>query len=149
MYFKNSEVIILLKKSGWEEKRRINSEFISNLYKTYGYTPLIKVITFLQNFYGLTIFFKNKRNGLDDNFSFDLTRAFEIEVIERVKDNYEPRIGKELCIIGTAYREHFILLMDVEGNVYGAYDDYLVFIASSGYEAIEAILEDKIFKEIP
>ena len=148
MFFKNRQTLELLTQSGWTENRVIDSKIIIDFYYANGCPIIEKAISFLKSFYGITIMFTNKRTQQLDNFSFNLIRAFEIEVMERIKEDYEPRIRRELCIIGTAYREHFVLLMDDLGVVYGGYDHFFVEIAKSGYEAIEAIINDSDFLEI-
>ncbi len=72
----------------------------------------------------------------------------EMEVTERILGDYQNRIKKRLCSIGTAYREHFVLLMADDNHIYGGYDDLLYFIANSPENAIEAIILDYDFIEI-
>ena len=136
-------------KSGWFEGRNVDVERYTKLYKEEGFPVLNSAISFLREFGGLNVQFKNLRNGIMDDFTFDVVRALELEVRERVVDDYEPRIGyMQMCLIGTAYREHFVLLMDTGGRVFGGYDSNFVKIADSGEEAIEAIINDYAFEEI-
>lgn len=144
----NSIVREVLIKNGWFNSRLINPTEIELLYTRNSYPILDCVIEFLKNFYTLKIVFSNKKTGNLDDINFDVKRAMDMESIERVIIDYEPRIKKKLCIIGSAYREHFILLMDEDGSVYGGFDTYFVKIAPSGYLAIEAIILDKEFEEI-
>lgn len=139
----------LLIKSGWYENRRIDTSNLLEKVSENGYEILPKVIEFLKEFDGLIIRFYNLKNSLaDDDVTIDFNKASELECIERIREDYQHRIGKRLCVIGTAYREYFVLIMDEEGRVYGGYDDYLVKIADSAIEAINAIVSGKKFTEI-
>ena len=150
LMIENTELLVLLKKSGWSEQRKINRNKTIKMLESEGYQPFDKVVDFLSQFEGITILFHNEKNGLkNDDISFDYYRATQIEVPERILNTYVPRIKKSLCLIGSAYREHFVLMMSEDGNVYGGYDHYLCKISNSGIGAIEAIILDKDFIEIP
>lgn len=139
-----------LKKAGWDYNRLINTTDFVKAYQEYGFPILNHVLEFLSRFGNLKINFLNLRNGIDDNFDFDVRHGLEVEVIERVKEDYMPRINnKKMCIIGTAYRDHYVLLMDEDGKVYGGYDSYFVKIGDSGENAIEAIIEGRQSDVIP
>ena len=104
----------------------------------------------MEVFGDLIIYFENKKNGIkSDDINFDIKHALNLEAAEYVVENYVPRIKKELCIIGSAYRDHFILMMSDDGNVYEGYDYFLCKIAGSGEGAMEAIILGHDFEEIP
>ncbi|HTM99774.1 MAG TPA: SUKH-3 domain-containing protein [Pedobacter sp.] len=146
--FKNAEVEKIVRDAMLNTQQQDKNEIIE-LIKIEGYPIFNSVIEFLTDFGGLHVYFKNQQNGIvNDDINFDLNHAFNLEVPERVFKDYIPRVKKELCIIGTAYRDHFILLMSNDGNVYGGYDDYLCKISNTGIGAIEAIILNQSFIEI-
>ncbi|MBS1567460.1 MAG: SUKH-3 domain-containing protein [Bacteroidetes bacterium] len=144
-----SEVLHLLKKAGWFEDRKVNRDEISETLRNEGYPVLERVVDFLAEFWGIVIYFENKRNGIKkDDISFDFEKATHLEVPERINEDYSKRIGKELCLVGSAYRDYMVLIMSDDGCVYGGYDDFLCKIADTGPEAIEAIVFGYEFSEI-
>jgi len=138
----------LLTQAGWSETRKVDRSKLIELITENNYDVLPKAIQFLEEFNGLIIKFTNLKNGGIDDITLDFNKATELEYPERIHEDYEPRIGKKLCAIGTAYRDHFILVMDEDGKVYGGYDSYLVKIADTGIDAIEAIVSNKEFIKI-
>lgn len=146
----NNEVKRILERAGWYADRRVNTKLIIDSLEEEGYTYSDIIIEFLEQFWELKIIFENKRNHLNEdviNFSFE--HASHLEVPERVNFNYSQRIDKKLCLIGSVYRDHMVLMMSEDGNVYAAYDNYLCFIAKDGYSALEAIILDLDFIEVP
>ena len=139
----------LLIKAGWNENRQVNRFQLTDQISKNGYEVLPEVVDFLEVFEGLTIRFPNLKNGINDDITLDFKKATELECPERIHEDYQPRIGKKLCIIGTAYRDHFVLIMAEDGKVYGGYDNYLVRISDTGIGAIEAIINNEKFTEIP
>ena len=128
----------------------MEANMITNILEKEGYSVLDNVVRFLQEFWDLTIYFENKRSGLkDDDISFLFEKATHWVAPERVRDDYSVRVGGELCLIGAAYRDYFVLMMSNDGSIYGAYENYLCKIGDSGYGAIEAIIFDYDFIEIP
>jgi len=140
----------LLEKAGWHEGRKLNYEYISEMVGTEGYAQMPNVISFLQEFLDIKILFKNKRNGLkNDDINFSFKEATNLVVPERINEDYAQRIGKEICLIGSAYREHMVLMMSNDGFVYAGYDNFLCKVADSGNEAIKSIIYDYDFVTIP
>ncbi len=138
----------ILKNAGWSNERKISKKHLEEKLIKEGYHPNSVILNFLSNYADLNCFFYNKRTEDKDDFSFNLDRAFELEVAEKINEDYYNRIKSNLCPIGTAYREHLVLLMDNEGKVYGAMDDYLVKIGNDYIFAINNIVNDIEFIEI-
>ena len=142
----DSQVLNILKKAGWYETRKLERHALINSINGEGYPIFENVVTFLQSFGNLIIRFANLQNNIkEDDINLNLTHAFSIEVPERVFNNYVPRIKKELVLIGTVYRDHMVLLMANDNNVYAGYDNYLCKVANSGIEAMEAIILNRNF----
>lgn len=140
----------VLKNSGWHEGRSLNKNEIIKQVIEEGYPILEKAISFMQSFGGLLIHFDNLLNGIkNDTVNLDFENATHIESREKVENRYVPRIKKELCLIGSAYRDNLILLMSADGYVYGAYENYLCLISATGEGALESIILNKNFIEIP
>ena len=84
-----------------------------------------------------------------DTLHFNACEAGAGEDARWVQGDYAPRIGNsKLCVIGEAYSNHLLLFMDDAGRVYGGYDDFLCDVASSGPEAIEALVANHTLPEI-
>jgi hypothetical protein len=143
------KVYSVLTKSGWHQSRELDERVIIEQITAEGYPVFEKVISFMKQFGGLFINFDNLQNGIkNDTIDLDFEKATHIEVPEKIKRNYVPRVKKDLCLIGTAYRDYLILLMSSDGFVYGAYENYLCFINKTGEGALESIILNKNFVEI-
>lgn len=131
------------------DRKRIELELLQNKIRAEGYPIFEIVISFLLEYRGKKFSFRNRRNNLkNDDIIIDFDYATNLENAERINEDYVPRIGKELCVIGAAYRDHFVLMMAADGSVYGGYSDYLCKIGNSGIDAIEAIMDDREFEEV-
>ncbi len=151
-----SEVESILLTSGWYKGRVVDIEPYSEVLKKYAYSVLDSAISFLSEYGNLKIVFVNKRNGKSDDITFDVKDAAEIEAAESINSDFLPRIRSSypdvinLCPIGTAYDDYFVLMMDEKGGVYGTYGNYLVRIADSGEAAIEKMIgTEGFYDEIP
>lgn len=145
----NSDTLVVLKDGGWFPGRNIDQSPIEQKIKNNGFFAFQAVLDFLSEFEGLAFKFLNRKNNLTDDFSFKLDRVLEIEVPERLIEDYMPRTNEKLCVIGTCYREHFVLMLSDTGKMYGAYDDYLVLMGESTASALNAIVCDHEFVKIP
>lgn len=142
----------LLIKAGWSEDRKVNRSALRRMIIENGYTAFHKVLDFLEAFEGIVIKYQKANTGTEGDISFDFEKAAELEIPEKICGDYQMRIGRELCIIGTASKSHLILIMDEDGKVYGGYDNYLIKISDSGIGAIEALvnnIDNKEFVKIP
>lgn len=137
-----------MERAGWSENRRSDENLIKQQTMSEGYPILPAVVDFMKNFGGLVIYFQNKRNRIQDDINLDFEHATHLETKGKIIIAYKPRIGKSLCPVGTAYRDHLVLLMSEDGNLYGAYEDYLCYTSDSGIGEIEAIVTNKNSLEI-
>lgn len=135
-------------KAGWSPSRKVETLFLRKAIEEAGYTWFENASSFLSSFSGLSLISTWLNNSGDVNF--DVERAVRVLDPLWVFDDYAARIGKSVfCPIGLAYSSHFILFMSEDGCVYGAFDDFLAYIAPSGLEAIENLLLRKDIAEIP
>lgn len=149
MYAYTNEIEIVLFNSGWtigrkadisKEKKCLNKE-------NYILTPIVEI--FLQEYGGLTIYFKTISEQ-EDFVHFDVCRAIKDFDKQWICDDYMNRISSSnLCIIGQAYSNHLTLLMDEFGVVYGCYDDLLYLMGKSGEVAIKNLITKNGIIEIP
>ncbi len=143
------KILEVLRQLGWVENKTNTRDDIISMIQKENYPVFDAVVDFLQLFLDSVIYFENKRNGLkNDDINFSFERATNLEVPERVNGSYARRVGKKLCLIGSAYREHMVLMMSEDGYVYGGYDDFLCEISNTGLGSIEAIIYDYDFIEI-
>jgi hypothetical protein len=145
----DNETLKVLTNGGWFPGRNVGKQNVELELKKEGFLVFDEVLNFLSEFEGLSFKFFNKRNKMMDDFNFNLHRVLEIEFPEKIIERYMPRTGEKLSVIGTCYREYFILFLSDSGKMYGAYDDYLVLMGNDGYEAINNIVSDHDFIEIP
>ncbi len=143
------DILDVLQQLGWVENKTNTKDDIISIIQKEGYPAFTAVVDFLKLFLDSVIYFENKRNGLkNDDMNFSFERATNFEAPERINGSYSQRIGKELCLIGSAYRDHMVLMMSEDGYVYGGYDNFLCKISNTGLGAIEAIIYDRDFIEI-
>ena len=147
--FSNTIVEKIVRQSGWDETRKANRAKLAEKIKKEGHLILENGLDFMEQFEGLIIYFENKKNGIkNDDINFDFEHATHLIDAERINPDYSVRIKKPLMLIGSAYRDHFVLLMSDDNNVYGAFDSFICKIADTGIDAIEAIILDKDFETI-
>ena len=88
-----------------------------------GYVLNANVLEFIQNFANLELDIPAFRvEGKTDKLHFNLIKACEGIYPEKVKEEYEPRVGEALVVLGQAYSEHLTLMFSQSGKIYGAYD---------------------------
>lgn len=129
--------------------RQTDSQLIKNKLEDAGFLVFDEVLDFLSQFEGLKFTFLNRKNDKIDDFNFVLDRVLEIEVPEKLTEDYISRVGQKLSVIGTCFREHFVLLLSEKGEMYGAFDDYMVLMGKSVPIALNGIVYDYEFIEVP
>lgn len=78
----------------------------------------------------------------------DPLAAMRVIYRERVQE-YEERLGVGLTVIGLMDCGHLTLMMDAAGHVFGGADDYLVLVGRNGKDALDAIIGDEPFSNVP
>jgi len=143
------ETEVLLRKAGWKENRVIDTTRYEKILLEEGFEVTDCVIKFLKEFGGLIIRHPHaKVSGTEDYFHLDAAKAARRVDPNWVREDYSQRVGKKLCVIGDAFNEYMVLSMSADGEVFAGFDDILVYVGSSGEEAIEAICSGKELPEI-
>ncbi|MDZ4957095.1 hypothetical protein GNF51_15070, partial [Clostridium perfringens] len=138
-----NKVIESLKKSGWHSSRNIDISIYEEAYKSEGYKVSEIIIEFLKKFGGLDIIIPAfRRPESTDKVYIHPIRAINGIYRGNVLE-YEERIGKSIVVIGETQNEQLVLLMDENGEVYVAFDDYLAKIGNNIYEALDTFCESK------
>jgi len=139
----------LLKKAGWYDKRVIDTGVYEDTLRKRRYPVHECVLQFLREFGGLTVIHPHKHfPNEEDRFHLNASKAANSIDFSRVK-SYSARIGTPLCVIGQAYREYMVLLMDSNERIYAGYDGLLIKVGDSAVEAIEALCTGASFSKIP
>lgn len=144
----SSSTLASLSHAGWHAGRSTGTLSYRLCLAAEGYAWFTAVAAFLGEFGGLALNFPDK-SGQPDTLHFNACEASAGVDARWVRDDYALRIGNTaLCVIGAAYSNHLLLFMDDAGRVYGGYDDFLCVVASSGPEAIEALVSNQLLPEI-
>lgn len=145
----SDKVLGILKSSGWKPCRKVDTNKFVKILEAEGYTVYNSVLIFLESFGNLRIVFPSLFK--DENFdtiTFNIEKAVKEISHDWILEEYSERVGTKLCLIGQGFSNHMSLSMDINGKVYGGYDDFLVLIGNSGNEAIELLCTRKKFTEI-
>ena len=143
----SASALASLSQAGWLAGRATGTLSYRLCLSAEGYAWFPAVATFLGEFGGLALTFPDKSEN-PDTLHFNACEASAGVDARWVRDNYAPRIGNaNLCMI-SAYSNHLLLFRDDAGRVYGGYDDFLCQVASSGAEAIEALVSNRPLPEI-
>ena len=137
----------ILEAQGWSETREVDPGVYVRVLEAEGYPVHPCVREFLRSFASIRAFFTTPE-GEDNDFFLDPVEAVDFIYMERVAEDYSPRVGLSLCVIGLYHHNNMVLMMDSGGAVYGGYDETLMHIADSAEEAIEAMVAGAAFSEI-
>ena len=137
----------ILQAAGWSETRDVDPGVYRRVLEAEGYPVHPCVEEFLRSFASIRAFFTTPQ-GEDNDFFLDPVEAVDFIYMERVAEDYSPRVGMPLCVIGLYHHDNMVLLMDSGGGVYGGHDETLLHVADSAEEAIEAMIMGAEFTEI-
>jgi hypothetical protein len=139
----------LLEAAGWSDSREIDTTGYEKTLRERSYPVHPSVLEFLSRFGGLIVIHPHARvPGMQDRFHFDASRAAESVFPAWVKE-YSARLNAPLCVVGQAYREYMVVMMDPQGRMFAGYDHILVELGTSFVEAIENICAGKQHPRIP
>lgn len=140
-----------LRAAGWREGRSIRTDHWESLLRSAGNPIHPAVITFLRELGGLKVVHPHwGLPGEYDNFHLSPSAAMEHFAIEGDGlYDYNDRVGKLLCAIGTSSADRMLLMMDIDGIVYTAVDDLLFLVGNSDTEVLEALCADIKLPPIP
>ncbi|AYA37878.1 hypothetical protein D3Y59_12990 [Hymenobacter oligotrophus] len=145
----SDEVLQLLQEAGWYKGRSVDTNRYAAATRANNCAWQEPAQRFLAEFGGLLLRFL-RRDGSVTTLHFNVSQALATHNSSQVFTDCMARLGSEgLTVIGQAYAEDLVLLMDGEGRVYGGgCDDCLYLIAHSGEEAIETICLDLAFEVV-
>jgi hypothetical protein len=145
----SEQTLQCLRRAGWTPGSIVDITTFEALLTEAGFCAHDAALTFLREFGGLRIQYPHaKLAGMTDDMHFDPSIIVKHVVSDDV-DAYGKVIGRKLCPIGEAARGYLVLMMDEQGAVYGAYDDFFAEVADSGPAAIESLCSGKELKSIP
>lgn len=128
----------LLTKSGWNPQRSIETDGIENWLRRNGYVLFPKVREFLSEFGNLVV--EYTQSGKQYELRLNASSVAGDLVQAQAAELYSSNTNIEFCPIGENTLTGEFLLMDRDGNVYGAFDEFLRLLGRSGEEGIENIL---------
>jgi hypothetical protein len=138
----------ILCRAGWHEDRLVDTSGYEEALQSRGYPFHPAVEDFLRHFGGLRVVHPHaKVTHMQDYFDLDASKAAESTLPEWVS-LYSERVGAPLCVIGMAFRDYMVLVMDPSGTVYAGYDNVLRKVGESGPDAIEALCSGRVLSEI-
>jgi len=143
----SEEVRHVLMEAGWRPGRRVRTRIYSLQLTAASYQWFPAVAAFLREFGGLHLQFL-RRDGSMGTLQFTPLMALQYQTPAQVQHYTQHLAPAPLCLIGQAYAEHLMLLMDAAGVVYGSFDHVLFRVGATGREAIEAICRDLEFQEL-
>ena len=146
LHFPN-EVRHLLLEAGWYAGRTINTDAYAQQLTDAGYNWSEAVEEFMREFGGLHLQFLRHDGSMA---SLQLEPLVALQYQQPAQETFyraNLRIPT-ICLIGQAYMEHLILLMDQAGRVYGSFDEMLYLVGNTGADAIQAICLDLPFREL-
>lgn len=130
-----------LRAAGWDSNRRLDTAPVIAAMTREGYTVFPVVNDFLATFGNLSLSYPHYRNPtLTDRCHFDAALAAQNVFTEHVS-YWSDRIGAPLCPVGEAFNDHMTVLMAQNGAVYGGFEETLVKLGNSGYEALNTLCE--------
>ena len=142
----SERTIALLQEAGWYPGRCISLRDFERVLEAEGYAVFPSVKEFLAEFGGLSIGYRYEPS-YEDRLNFDAAAAAGA-IFADVVLQYAERLGKPLCVIGEYYANHYTIMMDPVGTVYGAFDDILNLLGTSGSDAIENIISGQNIEPI-
>jgi hypothetical protein len=137
--------IRVLRTSNWHPGRRVDITDDLVALEREGYAQFPAATNFLREYSGLTV--KFYRNGFDrndgaDEVWFSVSRACEL-LDPAWTEEYSRRARVQLVPLGATYREHLALLIGVDGNWYGGFDDEFGLVGSDVLDLMENLIENK------
>ncbi|RTQ48561.1 hypothetical protein EJV47_16445 [Hymenobacter gummosus] len=143
------EVWHLLREAGWYEGRSLNASSLALANAAAGFPWSAAADDFLREFGGLLLRFL-RLDGSISNLNLNVPAALANPRLVQGRQELYQRLGPAtLTVIGIAYDEDLLLLMDERGRVYGSgCDDCLYLVGPDGPAAIAAVCLDMPFQQL-
>jgi len=138
--------VMRLKEAGWYADRSIDIDDVERQLGRLSYSPSSAVLRFLRGFSGLVLTYPYWRDEtLTDKCDLNPVPAAEEFPRQHLQD-YHPRVGTELTVIGKAFLDTRTLLMAQDGRVYmGMVEgpEMLELIGTSGIKALNHLCDPR------
>ena len=82
-----------------------------------------------------------------EKIHFDVD-ALGTDLVPEASEEYSERVGLPLIPIGKAYNGHLLLMIDENGALYGAYDNFLTELGDDFEDGLNAIFQRRKTPEI-
>jgi hypothetical protein len=140
-----------LRRAGWHPGRTVGVQDEVSALEREGYVWTVRVLEFLAEFARLRIVhaYYGRDEGVRHDFDTDVVAAVGDICAERVFDEYAPRAGESLVVVGAACRNHLTLMMGEGGAVYGGYDGFFIRLGSDYASAFDALCNGWAGEELP
>lgn len=132
-----------LAQAGWSESRVFDTSSYERACSIFGRHAGATARRFLSSFGGLTLHFPHPRiDGAFDTCHFHAEWAASTIDLDTIRE-YEVRTGSRLSVVGEAFSDHMVLVMDDDGRLFGGYDDLLLKFGETPADAIDCICEGR------
>ncbi|MCC3160722.1 SUKH-3 domain-containing protein [Hymenobacter sp. 15J16-1T3B] len=143
------EVRYTLREAGWHEGRSVGTQPYSAAITSFGGAWFAAADKFLQEFGGLHLRFL-RHDGSVSNLQVEPPLAVQLPHAQAAHAALSQRLGRPaLAVLGQAYGDDLLLLMDEQGRIYGAgCDDCLYLLGSDTAAALAAVCLDLPFEQL-
>jgi len=146
----------VLKAAGWYPERRIDPEPFISVLREEGYEVSSAVVEFLSRFGGLTVTHRHQAADFaasrgwctEDQFEFYASRL-ATHFPSDIRRDYERRIGRPVCLVGSCCGKRMLLFMSDDGAVYESYDDILNVVGRNAIESLNTICNNAPRAAVP
>ncbi|RAK62729.1 SUKH-3 domain-containing protein [Hymenobacter edaphi] len=145
----SDEVRHILREAGWHEGRTVSTQPYSTANTSSGGAWFGAAEKFLREFGGLHLRFL-RHDGSVSNLQFEPALAAQIPYFPAAHEALSRRLHLPgLAVLGVAYGDDLLLLMDSQGRFYGAgCDDCLYRLGADAPTALAAVCLDLPFEQL-
>ncbi|GAB3842780.1 SUKH-3 domain-containing protein [Hymenobacter jeollabukensis] len=145
----SDEVRHVLREAGWHEGRRVSTQPYSAANTSSGGAWFGAAERFLSEFGSLHLRFL-RHDGSVSNLQFEPALAVQLAHYQPAQEGLSQLLGQPaLAVLGVAYGEDLLLLMDPQGRIYGAgCDDCFYLLGTDARSALTAVCLDLPFEQL-
>lgn len=139
----SERAICILKNSGWDFNREVNTEPYIKFLNEKGYSINKSALDFLKSFGGIKVKFPSFREEISERLYFDplISDVLGSECVRF----YEEKLGEKLTLVGFSPASILAILVSESGKFYGGTgeEEILFFLGNDFSEAIEELINDR------